>query len=351
MAIYVPTIQTEYVRLGLIDSSNPEVAADNRFFRAFGATGIMAFNPAGFERLGAGGDRITIPALIDPPLFTRMDHTSATPLTPATIDASTDIGVVCWDQASMAFKDSDNVRAGINADREWSMKIGGNQAKRAVERLMIVTNAAIDAVDSPASDAHTSNIFTGAGYTAGGANIVSPNAIQNARSKLGDQQVDLHTMVIHSVEYGNLLKEVMRLFPGLPVYQNEVLVTGAVPGILGLRNIIVYDGLPVTAATGTFGVKYNTFLFGSNALVWAFQRAMTINSQIDVLNPSTRMILKAEYAAVAHLRFVKWNSATNNPDDTTLGTTSNWDEGFDISTAQAIANEHKRVKCVKIVSG
>lgn len=342
MALFVPTIDSGYVRLGLIDGTDPNVSADNAAFNALRAAGVLAYNPEGLANLKNGGDKISVPSFIDPPDFVHTDVANPTnSISPTTVDASTDVAITTHDNQLVAFDNADAVRAGADATREWSMKTGGKMAKRAFTQLMRVAIAAVDAVDTPTSDCHTTSIWTG---SATGKTTVAQ--LQTTKALLGDAASRLTTLVLHSKQYFDLLTDLRTTYGAIVPVSAQVIQNGAINGILGLSNIIVSDLVPTIAGGTGQNAKYSALLLGPNALWYGIQRDLVVTPQVIVNTEVTRHLIKAEYAAVQHLRFVKWNAGTTNPSDSALFTTSNWDEGFYVTDT----TQHKRVLCAKLVT-
>lgn len=342
MAIYVPTLQTDYIRQGLLDASDPVAGVDNRHLAALIASGAVAVNPPELAALGNGGDSITIPAPIDPTEPIHADYTSATPMAAVTPDASTDKAIVAWRSQLYAWTRAELIRAGTNWGEHFQRKLGGVIAKCSLKRLLNVAIAAVDAVDTPSADYHTSSVWTGAGTAK-----LTVERIRVAKAKLGDHAQYLDTLVTDSDRFADLVKDVVTSY-GLSPNANDALRSNFITELLGIRRFVITDDMPqtTTGVGSTQNNKFNTLLFGRDAMMFGFQLDPTTLEDRDITLPVTKFQLKVEYSAVYHLRYVQWSAAGVNPVDADLATTSNYNEGFDTGTT---AN-HKRVRCVKLVT-
>jgi hypothetical protein len=334
MAIFVPTISSEHVRLGLIDASGPG-RVDNRPFTELLASGCVLFDPAGLANLGQGGDRITVPSIDEPADLEHADHTSSTPLTAAEYSATQDVAVVQHQKKLYRFRDSDRVRSGVDADAEYSQKLGGKIAKRLFANLMRVGVAALDAVDTPTANCHTLSV-----YDATTPVILKVDHLRQAKAKLGDAAQYLTTACIHSKAYFDLLQDLIANYGGGGVVNDKALVSGLLGRLLGIENWVISDNVPVVTDV-TDPTQYNTLLLGPQALWAAYQKEPETERQKDITLPSTVEYLSVAMATVQHLRHVKWNDAGNNPTDANLGDGTKYDEAYD---------DHRRVLAAKIVT-
>lgn len=336
--IYVPTVQSRYVQLGMIDATDPMNALDNKPYRDLVASGVLDVENETLSPITEGGDSISIPAPKEPADFAHTDHTSDVDLTPGTADAVTDVGVIVHDNQLTEFKRSDRIRSGFDFNQYYSMAIGAKIAKRHFEQAMRVAVAAVDAVDTPTANCHTLDVFNG---TIGSEAYPTVARLQALKALAGDSANRLTTMVIHSIAWNKLLDDILTNYKSVNI-ADEAAVRGSVAQILGIANIIVSDLVPVVAAAGNDQAKYNTLLLGPKAIWSKYQQQPEVETQGNILKPSSRLYLKVAMAYCMHLRFVKWAS-TGNPTDTNLGTAANWDEAYS-------GNEHKRVVCYKLVS-
>jgi hypothetical protein len=91
------------------------------------------------------------------------------------------------------------------------------------------------------------------------ANLISSTAVINAALTMGDQLNKVGAIAMHSVVYGNLLKQDLITF--VPTSEQDV----TIPTYLGKR-VVVDDGMPIVGGNGsTVAYKYLTILFAPGA--------------------------------------------------------------------------------------
>lgn len=329
--IFVPTISTPHVTLGMIDSTNPSASVDNRPFSQLVNAGVMVVDPGEMAAVKQGGDRITIPSLDEPADFGRVDITSDAAMIAQEHNTRTDVGVVQWNRQLYKFSEKDAIRSGMNASAEYSLKIGGKKAKRLFNMAMCVATGAIEAADTPTANCHVSDI-----YSATTPAYPTVERMRALKALLGDAQERLTTCVIHSVALGHLIKDLIANY-GMSTIANESMQRGLFASLLGITNWVVTDLMPMADS----GLSYQTMLFGPGAIWVSHQRDLSVDVQRVVTGTTTIDYMAMAFNAVAHLRFVKWNDAANNPTDVNLADPTKWDEAYD---------DHRRVLAAKMIS-
>jgi hypothetical protein len=127
---------------------------------------------------------------------------------------------------------------------------------REEQRLLLKTLAGVFS-DSAIATA-LSNDIAGETTTTDAAKLIGAGAIEDTRFLLGDAYEKFTAIIMHSVCYKRLrMLDLIDVTPASA--QNPAIST-----YMGLR-VLVDDGM-TTAAGGTSGTKYHTFLFGSGAI-------------------------------------------------------------------------------------
>lgn len=181
---------------------------------------------------------------------------------------------------------------------------------------------------------HVNTIAIEDGTNAAATNKISGDAIVDTISKLGDAHDSLTAIVMHSVQYFNLVKQ--NLIEYLPDAQGNV----NIPTYLGKR-VIVDDGVPVTAGT-TSGNKYTAYLFGAGAIGYGEGNPeVPTETDRDSLAGDDILVNRKHY--VLHPRGVKFTDATvtgSSPSNTELATVGNWSKVY----------ENKAIRMVSLVT-
>jgi hypothetical protein len=158
----------------------------------------------------------------------------------------------------------------------------------------------------------------------------------DASLKLGDNMDDLTGMIIHSKVYGDLVKNKLVEFVDLPSTDNTYR-TAKIPTFLG-KELVVSDQCPIDTSTPGYEI-YTSYLFGPGAGYLGYQRQLMTEKDRDIL--AFRNVLSTSVHFGLHLKLVKWNVSTVNPDDSTLGTATNWAK---------VASDDKLIKFVAVKS-
>lgn len=336
--IFVPEVFSEHVQLGLVDASDPRVAVDNRAFNQLRQSGAVIVDPEDLSVLSKGGDFVSVPSVNDPADLERADITCGTDLTPAEVATSTDIAVIQRQKKVYQFKRSDAIRSGYDHSVEFSRKIGGKLAKRAFSNLMRVAIAAVDACDTTTPGNSSTNCHTLDVYNATTPVYPTIEYIRQAKALLCDAQGALNTCCLDSTSFGKLLYDLIENYGGFPSADSG-LISGMLGKLLGIENWIISDLVPTTA-NGTDPVKRNILLLGPGALWYAFQQEPTVETQKNILKPTTYEYLSVEIATVQHLRWLKYKDSGVNPTDAYIGG-AYYDEVYE---------DHRRVLCSKLVT-
>jgi len=337
--IFVPEIFSEHVQLGLVDSSDPNIAVDNRAFNQLRQSGAVIIEPADLSVLSQGGDFVSVPSVNDPADLERADVTTTTDLTPAEVATSTDVAVIQRQKKVYQFKRSDAIRSGFDHSVEFSRKLGGKLAKRAFSNLMRVAIGAVDACDTTSPGNNSADCHTLSVYSATTPVYPSIEYIRQAKQLLCDAQGALNTCCLDSVSFGKLLYDLIENYGGFPSADSG-LISGMLGKLLGIENWVISDLVPTTA-NGTNPAKHNILLLGPGALWYAHQQEPTVETQKNILKPTTYEYMSVEIATVQHLRWIKYNDSGANPTDAYLADVTKYDEVYE---------DHRRVLCAKLVT-
>jgi hypothetical protein len=321
MAVYVPTIHTEVLLQGLFDSKT---------WASLLAAGVL--DPDALSEGARAGDVIDVPRLNHAADFARVNIASTDPLSPTHISTTDDKAVVLRDTAVNEFYEHDLVRSGEALDVKLSRTVGEKLAKRLTQQLFRVLDGAVAAVDEPSTDCHIKDA---------GGQAITVNAVRQAKQLMGDEADALTTLVLDSLVWGDLLRDLTESYK-IDVVGGAVINNGRLQGLLGIQNILVTDLLPVTPAGASSAGDdvHNSFLLGPNAVYFAYQRNPQTETDRNVLNPSTVFYVKTSLDYVLHLKGVKWTGATN-PTDAALASAANWDVAY---------GDHRDVGAVKLLT-
>lgn len=219
-----------------------------------------------------------------------------------------------------------------SVEREIGRQIGNMAAKEVRERLIQVACTSLESLDTPAADAHINDVYVASG-TKGKLTLTN---LYDARMLLGDAYNKLTTVVCHSEAFSDLVIDTIGNYKVENVGGFTV-VTG-LPQAFGMR-IVVVDDPSLKIDQGADFTKYRTLLFGPASLGLIYHQNLRIEAErrLDYEAPYWRV--RANFDFAPHLFGMKWTSSTANPDNTALGTTSNWDKAF---------NDHREVLCAAL---
>lgn len=329
--IFVPTVNSDFVQMGMIDSTGA-ASVDNKPWRELVASGCVIVDPAETVALAKHGDRISIPSIKDPADFGRVDIASTSPMSAQEVDTLTDVGVVQWNRQLYQFDDCDTIRSGHDASKEYSMKLGGKKAKRLFELLMNVAIGAVDAVDSPTANCHTSAI-----YSNNPPAYPTLRRLRTTKALLADAQTRITTAVMHSASFNHLLSDLITNYGAGSVVGDFAAQTGLLGTLIGIKNWIVSDLVP----TSDGGSSYNILLLGPGALWLSHQKDLSVDTQREVKGTKTVDYMAVSFNVCPHARFIKWNDNGNNPTDEHLADATKWSAAYD---------DHRRVLIAKLNS-
>lgn len=276
-----------------------------------------------------GGDYVNIgrqPLGAD---FTHCDISSVVDLTPTAISTAIEKAIVLRDTSMNKYNIHDSIRTGSDVSAALSRSLGDKLAKRICSQLFRGSIAAVQAL----STSHT--------VDATAATAITVNDVRKAKQKLGDEGERMTTLVTTSLMWGDLLRDLSETYKITNV-AGTVILEGAINSLMGLTNIIVTDLVPddqFAIGSTTVGA---TLLYAPNSLYLAYQRAMQVEYQANILQPSTMQFVKAQMDWIGHMHGCTWGGAVN-PTDAAWGTSGNWSQQAtdhrEVGIAMIVANE------------
>ena len=256
-------------------------------------------------------------------------------LTPQKIGTGTQIATICHRGFAYAVDDVAVLAAG-----EDPMGHIRNQIADAINKL-----------NSARLFSHLNGLFAGgagalganhldiakAGTGADADNFLTAATAARARSLLGERGEELDTLVIHpSVAY--YLYQV-----GMLTFSSDSLTSGGAiqwgGGGVGVtdRSIGQFAGMNVvidsqvnTSAPGASGhqTEFRCYLIKSGTILEGQQSPLSIESDRNIL--SKQDVMSVDYHTAYHIMGTKWASATDNPTNAQLMSSSNWAATYDV---------------------
>lgn len=299
---------------------------------------VKTLSTGGYQSsLGGGGQFVDLPYFANiSSLIARRDLTSVSAPDDLDITGAEDKAVILRRRAGPVKFTEDLFIRGLrreSVEREVGRQVGNMAAQEVRTRLLQVAVTALDSLDTPASDAHINDIYAASGTKA----KLTLAALYDTRMKLGDAYNRLTTVVCHSEAFYDLVTDTIGNYKVENVGGFTV-VTG-LPQAFGMR-LVVVDDENLKADNGQNYKKYRTLLFGQNALGLIYHQRLRIEAErrLDFEAPYWRVLANFDFAP--HLFGMKWTASDANPDNSTLGTASNWDEAY---------NDHREVLCAECV--
>ncbi|GMV78863.1 MAG: hypothetical protein AMXMBFR7_00470 [Planctomycetota bacterium] len=288
--------------------------------------------------LGGGGQFVDMPYFANvSSLIARRDLTSTSAPSDLDITGAADKAVILRRRAGPVKFTEDLFIRGVRreaVEQEIGRQIGNMAAKEVRARLLQVSVAALESLDAPGANAHIKDAYAASG-TKG---LLTLSNLYDSRMLLGDAYNRLTTVVCHSEAFADLVKDTIGNYKVENVGGFTV-VTG-LPQAFGMRIVVVDDASLKSDPGGGDFMKYRTLLFGPGALGLIYHQQLRIEAErrLDFEAPYWRVLANFDFAP--HLFGMKWTSSTANPDNSTLGTASNWDEAY---------NDHREVVCAELV--
>lgn len=302
------------------------------------ALGVVKTLSAGSYQssLGGGGQFVDLPYFANiASLIARRDLASTSAPSDLDITGAEDKAVILRRRAGPVKFTEDLFIRGLrreSVEQEVGRQIGNMAGSEVRQRLLQVAIAALDSLDTPSANAHINDVYS----TTTKAKLTLAS-LYDTRMKLGDAYNRLTTVVCHSEAFADLVADTIGNYK-IENVGGVTVVTG-LPQAFGMR-ICVVDDANLKNDNGSDYKKYRTLLFGPGALGLIYHQRLRIEAErrLDFEAPYWRVLANFDFAP--HLFGMKWTSATANPDNTALGTASNWDEAY---------NDHREVLCAELI--
>jgi len=275
------------------------------------------------------GDYVNIGRMPLPADFARVDISSTVDLSPTAVSTKAEKAIVLRDASMNQYNVHDSIRTGGDVSAALSRGLGDKLAKRICGQLFRGSIASVQGL----STSHT--------VDATAATAITVNDVRKAKQKLGDEGERMTTLVTTSLMWGDILRDLSETYKITNV-AGTVILDGAINSLMGLTNIIVTDLVPddqFAIGSATVGCA---LLYAPKALYLAYQRAMQIEYQDNILQPSTLKYVKASMDWIGHPHGCTWGGSAN-PTDLAWGTSGNWTQQAtdhrEVGIAMIVANE------------
>lgn len=218
-------------------------------------SGIVQRDPA-FDALAGGKGSI-----FDMPFWNDLSGSSeelsdSSSLTPAKLTQSKDRAVKHFRGKAWQNNDLAGLLVGENPGQRVRDRLANFWNRDMQKTVLIPSLTGIFA--TALSSTHVLDVSIADGDNASEANLIGSDPVIDAANLLGDHWDSIVAMAMHSKPFARLQK--LGLIEFVPLQDQSI----EVPQFLG-REVIVDDGVP-TAAGGTSGTVYTTYLFGMGAV-------------------------------------------------------------------------------------
>lgn len=319
---------------------NPYMMKETMTLSAIFQSGILRSDPSMAAFLAGGGQTTNVPFFndlsdVEPNISSDNPASSSTP---QKIGTGKDIAI--RHNRNQSWSSADLVAELAGAD---PMKAIGSRVSmywvRAFQRHLIATIKGLFA-DNAANDSGDMRnvIATDAVGTPAAAELISAEAILDTAQTMGDAQMVLDTLAMHSVVYNRLNK--LNLIDFIPDSEGKVYF----PTYLGYR-VVVDDGCPAIA--GTNRTNYSTYLIGRDTFCFSeHPPAVPVETErkpeqgdgagVEELY-TRRQYLMHPYG----IKFTSSSLAGQSPTNTELENAANWDRVYP---------ERKQIRIAELVT-
>lgn len=250
-------------------------------------------------------------------LVTRQDITSNSPATPQKLTQDEFINVKLHRKIGPV---SVTRKAFLQAgeDPELASFILGQQAAQAVAENML--NASLLAARVALVNANSGSVLND--VTSGAVKTCTHKNLLNTLRKFGDRQNRLVAWIMHSTQWFDL---------GIDGVENQIDSIAAdiirVLDIPGMGRPFIVTDSPSLIATGDTPDSYFVLGLTQNGIQAIFTEDQYVASDEILGNEQIELMIQGEYAFNVGVKGFRWDTGNGgaNPDDTALGTGSNWD--------------------------
>ncbi len=190
--------------------------------------------------------------------------------------------------------------------------IGDAVAKEMASIAIIAANAAVSGQTALINDVTGKTVKT-----------ATVKYFNETRLKWGDQLTKLRSWVMHSKVFGDFTNDGLDI--SLESVAGTLFANGNVPGLMG-GGLIVSDNANLVNS-GTTNT-YNTIGLAEDALLVRQSELQNVVIKMITGNEQLELELQGEYAVTVGVDGFTWDitNGGSNPNDTALGTSSNWDK-------------------------
>ena len=298
---YIPVVQTAFWLEGLFSTEK---------YQQLTASGVL--DTGTLQETARKGDVVNIPRLVQAADYVRVAVTDTSAAAGTRISSNAGALPVLRDASINTLTKHDELRTGEDFSAMLSKSAGNKFAKRLIKQIDAGLGGALTAMAT-----HTKNL---------GANALTVQAVRQAKAKLGDQGQNLHTMLIHSEVWYDLVYDLVQNYKYMGVTSGKIIEQGQLDTIMGIRNIIISDDLVESEGVTTKSAGddvFTTYLLGEGSIYLAFQRLVEVEEFIDSRVPSTLQYIKFGMDYVAGPRGFAF-TGSSNPLDADYANSSNW---------------------------
>ena len=353
MALYVPTVQTEYMIPQMLDD------------RAYGAlltSGIFDETTANVTE--DGGDYVNIPTIVRAQDFSRQAVATTSAQSFDTVDAKSDKAVVRADVSGNQWYKSQLRQVDPMLGIKLSQTLGTRLAKRLAKQCFSGASAQIGAMTSNVHDwvmtaAHNGTAPGGTNTAWNGTNAayrISIADLEAMRSCMADYRDALTHLFITSKQLNHLKLDYLKNYGVAGQTWEAVISKNELPSLLGFETVVVTDLLPITTGTTSSAgdLQYTALAFGKDAIAHSFQQNpetelstdMEGNSQntgAGITNADTVIYTKTTVRYLTHLKGIAIAAGMGaNPTDAYFADSTKWSAAY---------QDHRDVRAVRLISG
>ena len=262
-------------------------------------------------------------------------------LTPQKIGTGTQIATICHRGFAYAVDDVAVLAAGEDPMGHIRNQIADGINKLNSARLFSQLNGLFAGGAGALGGNHLDIAKAGTG--ADEDNFLTASTVARGRSLLGERGEELDTLVIHpSVAY--YLYQVGMLTFSTSSFVSGGAVTWGGGGVgVDERSIGQFAGMNVvidsqvnTSAPGASGhqKEFRCYLIKSGTILEGVQQDLNIEAERNIL--SKQDVMSVDYHTTYHIMGTKWNSASDNPTNANLMSSSNWAATYDVDLVPVV---------------
>ena len=256
-------------------------------------------------------------------------------LTPQKVGTGTQIATICHRAFSYAVDDIAVLAAGEDPMLHIRNQLADAINKLKSARLFSHLNGLFAAGAGALGANHLDIAKAGTGATED--NFLSASTVARGRSLLGERGEELDTLIVHPSVAFYLYQVGMLTFSTSALSTGGAVTWGGGGVGVGARSIGEFAGLNVivdeqvnTYAPGASGhqKEFRCYLLKSGTILEGVQQDLRIEAERNIM--SKQDVIAVDYHTAYHVMGTKWGSASDNPDNAALSSSSNWSATYDI---------------------